>query len=156
MKQTRNVYRALINAGWTALDTRSDPRAYADAAGRRFGALEKDGVRLSLSIDEMLADERGDVMVYSTHDSFDVIVRALIVDPDLRRTGRAGRAMGEVVRLAESANVTVYLEPALIAEKGMPLTELTRFYRRFGFEFTTGRQRVMVRVPGPSHAVMEK
>jgi hypothetical protein len=144
---TRNVYRALIAAGWTALDSRTDPRAYADASGRRFGTVEKDGVRLSLSIDEMLAEHRGQVIVYSSCDTYDVIVRAVIVDKHMRRSGRAGRAFSELVQLADLAVATVYLEPVPIADKNLPTTILIQFYQRFGFQFASDSSRIMVRVP---------
>jgi hypothetical protein len=144
---TRNVYRALIAAGWTALDSRTDPRAYADASGKRFGTVEKDGVRLSLSIDELLAEHRGEVIVYSSCDTYDVILRAIIVDEPLRGSGRAGRAFAELVRMADLAVATVYLEPVPIADKIVPKNILSRFYQRFGFQFISDSNRVMIRVP---------
>ncbi len=148
MAQPQNLCRLLIKSGWTALDARTDARAYADSAGRRYGTLERGGVRLAVTIDEMLAvDQRGDVIIYASHDSGDVILRALIVDPEMRRKGLARKAMDDVVLLATKAKSTVYIEPAPIDDKPVKKADLVKFYAGFGFAFAGARERVMVLAP---------
>jgi GNAT superfamily N-acetyltransferase len=153
VSKTTNLYQALLKGGWTALDCRTHPRAYADCAGHRFGTLERNGVRVGLTVDQILVDHRGSVIVYENTGSNDVILRALIVDPEHRRKGRASQTMEDVVRWANRAKATVYLEPAPIEDRAVQKSDLATFYERFGFEFSSQRNLVMVRQPQPRSCV---
>ncbi len=147
MRKVTNLRQALLSAGWTVLDSRTSPRAYADASGQRFGTVEKDGVRISLSIGQELGEERGGVIVYMSDEPSDAILRALIVDGDVRRQGFAKRALTTLAQLADATATTVFLEPAPIEDKPLGVTELASLYGAFGFEFAGPTNRVMVRRP---------
>lgn len=147
MTPSTNLRKALIEAGWQALDTRSNPRAYTDAAGKRFGTLERNGVRVALSIGEELVDERGDVMVYLTEEPSDAILRVLIVDAASRRQGLASQALRDISHLADASGTTLCLEPSPIEDKPLDATSLASLYSKFGFEFIGTSRRVMARRP---------
>ncbi len=142
-----NLRKALIEAGWQAIDTRSSPRAYADASGKRFGTIERNGVRVALSIGEELVDERGDVMVYMTDEPSDAILRALIVDEEARGQGLASQALKEITDLADVSGTTIRLEPAPIEDKPLDVMSLVSLYSKFEFEFAGSSRHVMVRRP---------
>ena len=145
MTPSPNLRKSLIEAGWQAIDTRNSPRAYTDASGKRFGTVERNGVRVALSIGEKLLDERGDVMVYMTDEPVDAILRALIVDEDARGQGLASKALKDIILLADVIGTTLFLEPAPIEDKPMDVTSLVNMYSRFEFEFAGSSRRVMVR-----------
>lgn len=142
-----NLRQALLNAGWSVLDSKTSPRAYADESGQRFGTVEKDGVRVSLSIGQEFVEERGAVIVYMSEDPSDAILRALIVDDDVRRQGFAKRALTTIAQLADATASTVYLEPSPIEDKPLGAAALCKLYGVFGFEFVGPNNRVMVRRP---------
>ena len=142
-----NLRQALLAAGWTVNDARTSSRAYVDSVGRRFGSLEKNGVRVALSISHELVDERGDVMVYESDDPCDAILRALMVDPELRRMGAARNTMAELANLCDLNSITVYLEPVPLELGQIEANHLAAFYAEFGFAFTGPWRRVMVRKP---------
>lgn len=147
MTSNTNLRKALIETGWQVIDTRSNPRVYADAAGKRFGTLERNGVRVALSIGEELVDERGDVMVYMTDEPSDAILRALIVDAASRGQGLASQALKDIIRLADASGTTLCLEPSPIEDKPLDTTSLVNLYSKFEFVFIGTSRRVMVRRP---------
>jgi GNAT superfamily N-acetyltransferase len=140
-----NLREALILNGWSALDTRTHPRAYIDTAGVHHGTLEKGGVRLSLAVGFEMNDERGEPIIYLSDDSSSVIVRALMVDEADRRQGFAHSVLAELCRLADEVGCEMFLEPAPIQDKPMLREDLASFYAKYGFSFVTGSQAVMLR-----------
>lgn len=140
-----NLRQAHISSGWVALDTRTSPRAYRDCSGKRFGTLEKGGVRLALSIGSELGEERGSVMLYDSGEPTDVILQAIVVDTDSRNKGAARATLSELVALAESTHSTLYVEPTPIEDKPVPVDGLRRLYGEFGFSQHAGCQVVMSR-----------
>lgn len=149
MATTPNLYWKLVEGGWTALDARTHPRAYMDSGGKRYGTLEKAGVRIALSLNQCLVLERGDVFVYqSDQDIQEAILQALIVAPESRQKGKATAALQELGVFADACQTTIYLEPAPIEDKPMLQSQLANFYRRHGFSQTDGQCRVMVRPCG--------
>lgn len=147
MTPNTNLRKALIEAGWQPIDTRSNPRAYADVLGKRFGTVERNGVRVALSIGEELVDERGDVIVYMTDEPSDAILRALIVDGDARGQGLASQALKDIIDLADASGTTICLEPVPIEDKPIDFASLVSLYSKFGFHFAESSRRVMVRRP---------
>lgn len=139
--------QVMLSRGWLALDSRTHPRAYVNHSGSRFGTLEKDGVRIALSLGQSLGTERGVSVVYMTEELSDVIVRALLVDPDHRGQGKATCAMTELTKLADSIGTMLYLEPCPIDNEPMDAESLSIFYAHFGFERPVICSNVMVRKP---------
>ena len=144
----KNLRQAMIEAGWAVIDTRTSPLAYADASGKRFGTLQKNGVRVALSIGEELIDDRGTVMAYMTGESSDVILRALIADPVARGKGLAASVLAEIATLADQTSSTIYLEPVPIDDRAAPVAVLAKMYGRVDFQATHPGSAVMVRRPG--------
>ncbi len=146
MRPHRNLYQAMVELGWMPLDARTHPRAYVDAGGSRYGTLEKDGVRMALSLNRCLAEERGAVMVFqSDHEQPEAVLMALVVDREFRQKGRATAALRELVAQADASQTTLYLEPVPIDDKAVAVEALCGFYRRNGFTFSTKQCCVMVR-----------
>lgn len=144
----KNLRQALIAEDWSAIDTRTSLLAYADTSGKRFGTLQKNDVRIALSIGEMLMDDRGTVMAYMTEESSDVILRALIVDPAARGKGLASGVLAEIARLADQTNSTIYVEPAPIGDRSVKADVLAKMYGQVNFQATRQGGAVMVRRPG--------
>lgn len=145
--QIPSLRKALIVAGWTPIDTRTSPLAYADASGRRFGTLQSDHVRVALSVGEFLVEERGVAMAYFAEEPTDVILRALIVDSDARGRGLAKKALGEIAALADATSSTLYLEPTPIGHGPVDAKVLSKMYQRAGFQSQGAKGVVMVRLP---------
>lgn len=143
----QTLRQALLLSGWQALDSRTHPRVYADTFGTRFGTLEKDCCRIALSLGQELTEERGDAIVYMSDEPRDVILRALITDPDCRGQGLAIKALKEIEHLADATASTIYLEPQPIDDKPVAIPILVALYARFGFVFTSAANRVMARPP---------
>lgn len=142
----QNLWKAIFESGWTALDARTHPRAYVDTGGKRYGTLEKDGVRIALSLNQCLCVERGVAMVYqSDQDQQEAILQALIVDADYRRRGRAREALEQVAQLADSCMTDIYLEPCPIEDKPVTREGLVALYRDYGFNDIQGKNVAMVR-----------
>lgn len=142
-KQTLRL--ALIDHGWTALDSRTDPNAYQDQGGTRYGTLVKNGVRLALSSGQLLGEERGEAIVYSADDHTDVILQALIVPSQSRRNGLANSALREITHLADKTGTSIHLEVAPIEDKSVAADVLQGLYLKHGFAMLKGAKRVMVR-----------
>ncbi|MDT8992758.1 GNAT family N-acetyltransferase [Curvibacter sp. APW13] len=142
----RNLYQAMMHGGWARLDARTHPRAYQDAAGTRYGTLEKDGVRIALSLNRCLGIERGVVMVYqSDQEPPEAVLMALIVDPERRKAGRATAALQELIAAADTCQTTLYLEPVPIEDRPLPALALEGLYRKFGFTTLGDSCSVMIR-----------
>ena len=141
-----NMYKALEQQGFTRLD-KDDERTYRDEGGKAYPTFEKSGARIALSSNNVLYEnEKGDVEVgYGEPD--ETIIRALIVDPKTRGQGVASNVMDEIGALADEYGVTLYLEPAAISDKPVPLAKLKEFYAGKGFEYQDGAMKVMVRQP---------
>ncbi|EKD97762.1 MAG: hypothetical protein ACD_23C00750G0003 [uncultured bacterium] len=140
-----NLREALIQSGWKALDSRTHPRAYVDAAGTRYGTLEKAEVRVVLSIGFELTEEHGEPIVYLSDDNTSVIVRALIVDECHRQQGLAKATLQELCRWADETGTSMYLEAVPIEDKPVLSEDLSRLYSAYGFEYDVGNRMVMVR-----------
>jgi hypothetical protein len=147
----KTLYKCLLAQGWSAVDPRTNPRAYADSSGKRFGTLERGGVRLAISTGQELIEERGTVIVYMTDEQTDVILRALIVDSPLRKRGLAGHTLKEVAALSDSLQATIYLEPVPIEDKPLDEAKLGALYTKHGFEFVSAKRQVMVRRAKKDH-----
>jgi GNAT superfamily N-acetyltransferase len=143
------IRQALLNRGWTALDARTHPRSYVDAAGKRFGTLEKGGVRIALSLGHSLVEERGGVMVYQADNTTEAILQALIVDPEVRGKGLAKLVLKELTDCADATGTELYLEPVALDSGPLDTAALKRLYARFQFETPSLSSRIMVRSPGP-------
>ena len=80
------------------------------------------------------------------------MVYALLVDPAVRRQGKARAALMEVVSIADAQRLTLYIEPAPL-EKGngsISRDSLVGFYQSCGFCRTnSGSDRVLVRHCSP-------
>ena len=140
------IYTALPAHGWTRL-TRDSSRVYEDGGGSRYTTFERDGVRLAVSRGRSLGDHRGTVVVYDA-DPEEVVVYALLVDPAVRRQGKARAALMEVVSIADAQRLTLYIEPSPL-EKGkgsISRDSLVNFYLSCGFcRTSSGSDRVLVR-----------
>ena len=140
------IYTALPAFGWTRL-ARDSSRVYEDGGGSRYTTFERDGVRLAVSRGRSLGDHRGTVVVYDA-DPEEVVVYALLVDPAVRRQGKARASLMEVVSIADEQGLTLYIEPAPL-EKGkgsISRDSLVSFYLRCGFcRTSSGSDRVLVR-----------
>lgn len=149
--KTQNLHQAMLGAGWLSLDAKSHPRVYVDTAGKRFGTLEKAGVRIALSLNHCLGMERGSVMVYqSDQDQTEAILQALIVESDQRRQGHAKKTLAELTRLADSCMTHLYLEPCPLEDKPVTREGLESLYRQYGFHDISGKGIAMVRPPHTS------
>lgn len=146
MRPHKNLYQAMVEVGWVPMDARTHPRAYVDAGGTRYGTLEKDGVRMALSLNRCLAEERGAVMVFqSDHEQPEAVLMALVVDRKFRQAGRASAALRDLIAQADGSQTTLYLEPVPIDDKAVAVEALVGLYRRYGFTFSTKQCCVMVR-----------
>ena len=147
VREMKSLRQAMLSAGWIAVDSKTNPRAYADTSGKRFGTLEKEGVRIALSIGEELVSERGAAMVYMTDDPSDAILQALIVDFEVRGKGLAKRALNEIALHANATGTTIYLEPVPIEDKPVDTNALKKLYSKFAFSSKNPGDAVMVRRP---------
>jgi hypothetical protein len=149
----QNLHQAMLGAGWLPLDVKSHPRVYVDTSGKRYGTLEKAGVRIALSLNLCLGMERGTVMVYqSDQDQPEAILQALIVESDRRRQGHAKNSLAELTRLADSCLTHLYLEPCPLEDKPVSREGLESLYRRYGFHDISGKGIAMVR-PAQTHPI---
>ena len=136
-----------IPAGLTGIGykliPRGEPRRF-----KGFGTYEKDGVRVALSGDLLMA-ERGTVQKYES-DGDAMTVEALITDSDSRGQGRARKAMQDVIRFADEIGKDLYLEPVqLEKESGLSRDQLVEFYGSLGFQPTSASGLVMARMAQP-------
>ena len=99
------IHTALPAYGWTRL-ARDSSRVYEDGGGSRYTTFERDGVRLAVSRGRSLGDHRGTVVVYDA-DPEEVVVYALLVDPAVRRQGKARASLMEVVSIADAQRLTL-------------------------------------------------
>lgn len=139
----RNFFRALPDLGFARLGE-LDERTYRDAGGSSHLTFEREGVRISLSSNSELYEDRGAVMVGEGNPE-DCVLRALIVDPELRGQGLARQAMSDLMGLADEYGKNLHLEVAPLEGSPLDCSDLADFYGRCGFK---GLARVMVRPAG--------
>lgn len=133
-----------------------NPRTYKDKGGNKYRTLEKDGVRIALQGQQLLFTDPA----YPNRkpqlglgNEKDVAFHFIGVDPDLRKQGRARKAIQDLVEVADKNNYTLYGEPAQLEKKGMTREQLTEFYSQFGFKPMDESGRVIVREPGAEAVV---
>jgi hypothetical protein len=138
----KNGYQVL------ALD---NPRTYVDKGGTPHRTFEKGPLRISMTPQRVLFQNRNSVGV-AFGESNEMTIEALLVDTDKRNQGLATQAMQDVVDAADKNGVTLYLEPTPIVnlknkDVGPDRSQLETFYNKFGFEFSPDADRVMQREP---------
>lgn len=138
---------ALLAAGWQA-HPHGHPRRYGSAGGSSYLTFEKDGVRFATS-GGLLFVQRGTVML-DEGEPTDVIIQALLVDPDRRRQGKASQTLRMLAELARKTGISLYIQPAPLEDKPMSADELCVLYQRFGFRPVDGRGRALV-LRAPHH-----
>jgi GNAT superfamily N-acetyltransferase len=143
-----SFYPGMSQLGYTRIDDRTSPRIYTDEGGQPYLTFEKNGVRVALSSNNILyEDERGRVNE-GYGEPNESIIRALIVDPEVRGQGRAKAVLREITDLADQSGTVLYIQPAPIAGGKMSVQQLTALYKQFGFVPAKGKsQKVLVREP---------
>ena len=123
--------------------------AYRDKAGKEFPTYAKDDVRVAFSSNELLfEDERGRVNVGMSEPT-DIVFQFLGVAPGARKQGKATAALSDVMKAADIAGATLYMEPASLEQAGPKTPQLVDFYKRSGFvRDTPGSDKILVRAPG--------
>lgn len=122
---------ALLAAGWQA-HPHGHPSRYATQGGSSYLTWEKDGVRFATSRG-LLYIERGAVMV-DEGEPTDVIIQALLVDPERRRQGKASETLLMLAELARKTGINLYIQPAPLEDKPLVADQLAKLYQRFGFK----------------------
>lgn len=142
------VSDGLEKNGWLLHDPSDseNPRVYRDNGHTRFGTYEKNGVRIALRSGKSLRANRNQVDVYEGAPG-EVIVEAVIVDPDKRKKGLGTAAMQEIVDYADQANNRLYIEPTPLEKGGLSKAGLTSLYKKFGFVEADESGLVLVRNP---------
>ena len=140
----------LVQDGYKVLAL-DDPRTYVDKGDTPHRTFEKGPLRIALSPQKILFVDRNAVN-YGYGESNEMVLEAILVDQDKRGKGIATEAMQELVANADEHGITLYIEPiplVNIKEKnfGLDRQQLEDFYKKFGFEFMEGTEKVMVREP---------
>ena len=71
----------------------------------------------------------------------------MLVDPEIRKQGKAKKAINDVTFLADKNKLTVYLEPVQLEDGGMSKDQLSKLYAEFQFKPTNESGKVMKREP---------
>jgi hypothetical protein len=154
-----NIYKELFpDAGFKRLAP-EDPRTYKNKSGVSFLTFDRDGVRAAVKSNTLLyADDRS-IGMYMGEPN-DMLLQSIEVDEGARKQGKATKAMQDIVRMADEAGVTLYVQPVQVTKGvGMSTDQLKDFYKRFGFEpqkTEPANDRVMVRTPREVKAVPEE
>ena len=140
----------LFNDGYEVLAL-NDPRTYVDKGGEAHRTFEKDGVRVSLTPQLVLFQNKNAVLT-GQGESTDLVINALLVDQAKRNQGKANEALQNIVGAADQYGVTLYIEPVPLVnlrEKnfGLDSQQLEDLYKKFGFDFAEDSNKVMVREP---------
>ena len=140
----------LFNDGYEVLAL-NDPRTYVDKGGEAHRTFEKDGVRVSLTPQLVLFQNKNAVLT-GQGESTDLVINALLVDQAKRNQGKANEALQNIVDAADQYGVTLYIEPVPLVnlkEKdfGLDSQQLEDLYKKFGFDFAEDSNKVMVREP---------
>jgi site-specific DNA-cytosine methylase len=140
----------LFNDGYEVLPLK-DPRTYVDKGGEAHRTFEKDGVRVSLTPQLVLFQNKNAVLT-GQGESTDLVINALLVDQAKRNQGKANEALQNIVDAADQYGVTLYIEPVPLVnlkEKdfGLDSQQLEDLYKKFGFDFAEDSNKVMVREP---------
>lgn len=136
VKAFASVPLALVGHGFQPL-----PPGHA-RRWKTFGTWEKDGIRIALSSNMLITDDRGDVIIYPGDDEAWTI-EALLVDPACRGQGHARSALKLLADCADHLQLDLYLEPVPL---GPDVTNegLVRLYASAGFK-SDARGKVMAR-----------
>ena len=140
----------LFNDGYEVLPLK-DPRTYVDKGGEARRTFEKDGIRVSLTPQLVLFQNKNAVLT-GQGESTDLVINALLVDQAKRNQGKANEALQNIVDAADQYGVTLYIEPVPLVnlkEKdfGLDSQQLEDLYKKFGFDFAEDSNKVMVREP---------
>ena len=140
----------LFNDGYKVLAL-NDPRTYVDKAGKAHRTFEKEGVRVSLTPQLVLFQNKNAVLT-GQGESTDLVINALLVDQNKRGQGLANDALKNLTDAANQYEVTLYIEPVPLVnlkEKnvGLDRQQLEDLYKKFGFDFAENSNKVMVREP---------
>jgi len=139
----------LVDDGYEMLDLRN-PRTYVDKNGTPHRTFEKNGVRIALTAGEKLfqtAGKENQAPQTGIGNDNDVHFNALLVDPEIRKQGKAKKAINDVTFLADKNKLTVYLEPVQLEDGGMSKDQLSKLYAEFQFKPTNESGKVMKREP---------
>ena len=150
----------VFSDNYEMLDLRN-PRTYIDKAGKPHRTFEKNGVRMSFTFGETLFQPEGEesrAPQTAIGDEKDVHFRALLVDPEIRRQGKATTALKAITYFADrDANqLTLYLEPAELEKNGINKEQLTNLYSKFQFKPTNASGKIMVREPESVEDAMKR
>lgn len=142
----------LVNDGYTVLAL-NDPRTYTDKSGKQHRTFEKDGVRLSLSPQIVLFQDKNRVLLARGNEK-DVTLEVILVDSQNRGQGKASQALKDLVDIADKNGLVLYAEPTPLKDKktnqaGLDFDQLVKLYKKVGFDFP-------VYYNGPSTKVMER
>lgn len=78
----------------------------------------------------------------------------MLVDPQLRRQGKARAALLELGSIADRLGLTLYIEPAPLAEGALSRTDLVRLYQGCRYRIPSGESGlVMVRYPASIRSI---
>lgn len=140
----------LVQDGYKVLAL-DDPRTYVDKGNKPHRTFEKGPLRIALSPQKTLFVGRNAVS-YGYGEPNEMVLEAILVDQEKRGKGIATKAMQELMANADEHGITLYIEPiplVNIKEKnfGLDRQQLKDFYKKFGFEFMEGTEKVMVREP---------
>jgi site-specific DNA-cytosine methylase len=140
----------LFNDGYKVLAL-NDARTYVDKGGEPHRTFEKDGVRVSLTPQLVLFQNKNAVLT-GQGESTDLVINALLVDQAKRNQGKANEALQNIADAADKYGITLYIEPiplVNIKEKnfGLDRQQLENLYKKFGFDFAEDSNKVMVREP---------
>jgi ribosomal protein S18 acetylase RimI-like enzyme len=140
----------MVNNGYQVLAL-NNPRTYVDKGGDPHRTFEKGPLRISMTPQRTLFQNRNSVNVGFGNED-EMTLEALLVDPNKRNQGLATQAMQDIVDAADKNGVTLYMEPTLIVnlknkDVGPDRDQLINFYNKFGFEFSPYSDKVMQRAP---------
>jgi GNAT superfamily N-acetyltransferase len=142
--------RGLVDKGYAVLAL-DDPRTYVDNSGKAQRTFEKDGVRLSLSPQIVLFQDKNRVLL-ARGNKEDLTLEVILVDSQDRGQGKASQALKDLVDVADKNGLVLYAEPTPIKDKktnkaGLDFEQLVKLYKKVGFDFP-------VYYNGPSTKVM--
>lgn len=127
------------------------PRTYENKGGRRYRTLEKDGVRIALEPQQVLFTDPkkpNQQPQLGMGNENDVAFHFIGVDPELRKQGKARKALQDLIDVADKNDYTLYGEPAQLEKEGMTKEQLTALYADYGFKPKDETGKVIVREPG--------
>lgn len=145
------IKKLVLDADYEMLDLKN-PRTYVDKGGVPHRTFERNGVRMAFTIGEKLFQTKGkenQPPQTGMGDEKDIHFRALLVDPEVRRQGKATTALNLITNIADNDDnqFTLYLEPAELEKNGITKDQLTQLYSKFRFEPTNESGKIMVREP---------